>query len=77
LNGDMPAAAVITVPGAGRLAGVVVDAQGTGYITDMDLNSIYMYDNLATRTAAPSPDRKLTGLQTQLSGPGHLLLLPR
>jgi hypothetical protein len=64
------------VPGRGLfLSAITVDTAGTGYITDMNQNAIYEYDQITTRGGLIAPDRTIQGLDTSLNGPNAVFLL--
>jgi hypothetical protein len=79
LNGAVMPDVVLDVAGAVALRSIVVDAAGTGYITDAaaGTGAVYAYDNIATRNGALPPDRTISGANTQMSGPIRLFLLER
>jgi len=77
LNGDVVPDAIITVPNAGQLAGVAVDAKGTGYVADFASKAIYIFESITGRSGVVQPDRTIMGPKTQLSGPWHMHLLLR
>jgi hypothetical protein len=70
-------AEILTPSGAITVTGIVVDAVGTGYITDSDANAIYIFTSIAQRSGTLSPERILSGLNTQLSQPWHMTVLQR
>lgn len=73
-NGNIAPDVTLTVPGAGQLTAIAVDANGVGYIVDNTLNAVYSYDNIATRNGTIAPDRTLQGAATQLNGPIRVFL---
>ena len=75
LNGPVQPSVTLTVPGAGTLTAVAVDAAGIGYIVDNTLNAVYSYDNIATRNGSIAPDRTLKGVNTQLNRPIRVFLV--
>lgn len=66
---------ILTVLGAASLDGIVVDSTDHGYITDITGNRIFSYDNISARNGILTPDRTITGVDTQLSGPSGMFLL--
>lgn len=77
LNGAVMPDVVLDVTGAVALRSIVVDAAGTGYLTDQAASAVYAYDSIATRNGALPPDRTISGASTQMSGPIRLFLLER
>jgi sugar lactone lactonase YvrE len=75
LNGNVSPSVTLTIPGAGTLSAIAVDAAGTGYVVDFALHAVYSYDNIATRNGTIPPDRTLQGANTQLLGPIRVFLL--
>ncbi len=74
LSGDVDPDAVLTIPNAETLGGLIVGSDGTGYITDATRNAIYIYRHIAIRDGEVAPDGTIRGPHTGLSGPGFLAL---
>src|SRR5690606_20965321 len=74
LEGEVEADGILAVPGADDLAGIVVGADGTGYLADEGANAVYVYVDLAERSGPVFPDRTLRGGSTGLDAPRRLAL---
>jgi hypothetical protein len=77
LNGPVSPDFTLTVPGAGHnLVAIAVDSNDVGYISDNGaaFNAVYSYDNISTRNGTLSPDRTISGANTQLVTPLRLFL---
>ncbi len=74
LNGNRMPDAILTITGANTVQGIAVDTNGTGYVADYATNSIYVFDDFATRNGTFAPDRTISGARTQLSGPFHIYI---
>jgi hypothetical protein len=74
LEGDVEPDQILTIPGADTFGGLVVDSDGTGYISDAIRNEIYVYHDIASRDGEEAPDGTIGGPRTGLSGPGDLAL---
>ncbi|HUN80207.1 MAG TPA: hypothetical protein VMV81_01735, partial [Phycisphaerae bacterium] len=75
-NGAVTVDSTLTVTGAVALGAVSVDKSNTGYIVEGGApGAIYVYDSINTRNGAFSPDREITGPNTQLAGPIRVFLL--
>jgi sugar lactone lactonase YvrE len=77
-NGAVTIDSTLTVTGAVSLTAIAVDKNQTGYIVDNAAaggGAVYAYDTINTRNGAFAPDRRISGVTTQLSGPLRVFLV--
>jgi hypothetical protein len=74
-NGAVAIDSILTVTGAVSLTALAVDKNQTGYIVDNKTNSVLSYDTINTRNGTIAPDRSISGVATQLSGPIRCFLV--
>ena len=77
LDGDSIPTSTLSVSGAQRLVSVAIDAAGVGYLVDVEADAIYAFDGFSAATGNRSPDRTISGDQTQLNRPVGVFLLER
>jgi len=75
LNGPVMPSTTLTIPAAGALTGIAVDAANRAFIVDNTNNRIYSYDNIAAQNGTVNPPRTIAGASTQLTGAIRLFLL--
>jgi PKD repeat protein len=75
LNGVQPPTTTLTIPGVGTILGITVDSGNHGFISDFTANRIYGYDTISSRNGTVTPDRTITGANTQLANPCGLFVL--
>jgi len=60
-----------------NLSVIVTDSQGTGYLSDFFNNAIYSFDNIAGLNGLLSPNRIISGGNTNLNGPLGMAVLEK
>ena len=75
LDDNSTPTSTLSVVGAQRLVSVAIDAAGVGYVVDIEAGAIYVFDDFSAATGDRSPDRTLSGDQTQLDRPAGVFIL--
>lgn len=75
LDGPSAAPSTLTVPGAGDLTSIAVDASLHGYLLDHAAARIYIYEGIASAGGNTPPTHTISGSNTKLNQPIRLFLL--
>lgn len=54
--------------------GIVIHSDGTGFLADSSNDAIYVYEDIASRSGITSPDRTISGNDTELFSPRQMFL---
>ncbi|MCA9607750.1 MAG: hypothetical protein KC619_19210 [Myxococcales bacterium] len=71
-DGDITPEVLTIAADRAQLTGVLFGSDGTGYVSDGQNASVYVFDSLTT--SGGTPDRVIDGSATGLRGPGHMFL---
>lgn len=75
LDGDSTPTSTLSVTGAQRIVRMAVDTAGVGYIVDSEASAIYVFDDVGSVSGDRTPDRTISGDETELNRPLGVFIL--